>query len=574
MRKQILLLMTLLVVGFGTALFQETTINIQTGKIIETKSGLIQKDINTPLANIARSLESFNNSITKILLFLGQIVLILLILIIIQRIFLLVWNRSSQLVIDNFKNASGNDELNSVLPGLSQLAREKLVREMRSLHHRLKEHVDTVAPRNYRTSDELRLPRATPDQRLTNLVDSLNEFTPDQIDPVVQLLNVVFPIYGTKVTSILQTQGKDNEKIGITFEITDIEGHFASKLYTKLYTVWEFPHKQEQDQNQDQVVKEIKEIDDISLSLKDRYRLLLKPATRWLAIELSRREMVAAVPQFYFGKKRMRYQAQIHNFFGLFYYVSAPTHGLFFYKLAIEDLKQAIKLCPDWYQPHKNLAHTYSTKGRQIQNISRQNTSRQNTSRQNISREDTNKQNINGQNNKGKDLQRKAILEYDIALKKCADKEAIRSIRVGKAISQLLSGDPIEVREAKDEIEYLEENWDATFEMNGRFIYSMAVWYAITFAQGYGSESIKKIAQSYLVYALVRDTESDLWNWAGKDPDFEKIRGDFTELRFVLLKKLNRFSQLPKLKGEEFAKAIEEILKESNWLEEGVSSHE
>ena len=554
MKQRILLITTLLVIGFGTVISQETITNYQRQETIESnpevfkqeaiesKSEVIKTDISTPLDDIAQSLETFNNSITKILLFLGQIILILLILMIIQRILFLIWNRSSQLVIDNFSNASGDEELDSVLTGLSQLARERLVREMKGVHYRLKEHVDKVAPRTYRPADRLPLPQATPDQRLTNLVDSLNEFTPDQIDPVVQLLNVVFPTYGTKVTSILQSQGNDYEKVGITFEITDIEGHLASKLYT----VWELPQDQEKYGEEDQE-HECEEICEISPSLKERYRKLLKPATRWLALELSRREMVAAVPQFYFGKKRTRYQAQIHNFFGVLYYASAATHGFFFYKLAVKDLQKAIKLCPYWYQPHENLADTYSTKGRLLQNIQGQNSKELSS--------------------KGKDLQRQAILEYEAALSKCKDQEAKRRIKVGKAISQLLAGDRIQVQEAKEQIEELEKDWDATFEINERFIYSMAAWYAITFSQGYGGDSIKKMAQRYLVYALVRDTERDLWDWAGQDPDFQTIRGNFTELQFLLLKKLNRSSLLSNLKGEEFAKAIEEILEESNWLE-------
>ncbi|MDJ0694155.1 MAG: hypothetical protein QNJ49_00150 [Mastigocoleus sp. MO_167.B18] len=538
MNKRILLLVILFVFIFGLFSSQETSYRA------------FKTDINTPFTDLVRNLESLEKSITTILFFLGKVALILLISIIIQRILFLIWNRYSQLIVDNFKNASGNEELNSVLPGLSQLARERLLREMRGVHNKLREHVDKVAPKNYRPNDRLVLPRATPDKRLANLVDSLNEFTPDQIDPVVQLLNVIFPTYGTKVTSILQNRGNNNEKIGITFEITDIEGHLASKLYT----VWESPLNLENNQEQKLEAEEGEEEEgeeessDALPSLKERYRLLLKPATRWLAIELSRREMVAAVPhQFYFGKKRTRYQAQIHHFFGVLYYASAPTHGFFFYKLATEDFQAAIKLCPNWYQPHENLADIYSTKGRQISNIK--------------------DGKIKGYVSDGRNLQRKAILEYESALKKCTDKESIRRIRIRKAISQLLVGDLVQIQEAKDEIEYLEKNWDATLEMNGPFIYSMATWYAITFTQGYGGDSIKKIAQTYLVYALVRNTENNFWKWAGKDPDFQKIRGNFAELQFVLLKELNRFSQLSNLKGEEFAKAIEKILNESKWLE-------
>ena len=137
--------------------------------------------------------------------------------------------------------------------------------------------------------------------------------------------------------------------------------------------------------------------------------MLLKPATRWLAVELSKREMLANVPWYYLGNWCKRYQSQIHNFFGVINYASAPTHGSFFYQLAIEDLQAAVEFDPNWYQPYENLGDTYSTQGREFQE------------------------------NKRINLQRQAILQYEKALVRCEDETVRRRIKVGKAMAQLLT---------------------------------------------------------------------------------------------------------------------------------------
>ena len=267
------------------------------------------------VTKLTDDIEVVEKNATKVVFILVKVLAALLSLLIIDRIILLIFYRSSQLIIDNFTNASA-DELDKVLPGLSQLARERLVREMKGVRQRVKQHIITQGPENYRPPDKFALPQSTSDQRLADLVASLNEFTPDQIDPVVHMLKVIFPPYGTKVTSILQSQGKEYDRLGITFEITNIEGRLSSKLYT----IWE-------SLNDNSVASQ--------QALKDRYRALLKSAIRWLALELCRREMVAAVPWNHFGGTRDRYQAKIYNFFGALNQASAPTHGKLFYELRI-----------------------------------------------------------------------------------------------------------------------------------------------------------------------------------------------------------------------------------------------
>ncbi|MEO0687836.1 MAG: hypothetical protein AAFY76_22975, partial [Cyanobacteria bacterium J06649_11] len=276
--------------------------------------------------------------------------------------------------------------------------------------------------------------------------------------------------------------------------------------------------------------------------LRDRFRALLKPCTRWLALELSRREMLANVPWYYLGNWCKRYQSQIHNFFGVINYASAPTHGNFFYQLAIEDLQAAIELDPNWYQPYENLGDTYSTRGRDVNENRRVN------------------------------FQRKAILQYEKALVRCEDETVRRRIKVVKAIAQLLTKDETFVQEAQKEIQLLEEQWDACSDLSSRFLYNLASWYAIFTVQNNPSQEteqlnqIKQKARRYLVYALLRDSDRNLWDWASRDPDFQGVRERFTDLQFVLMKTLNEVDELPEMKGEKFVKQVEEILKEMNWF--------
>ena len=456
-------------------------------------------------------LEVVEKNVTRIFIIFVKVLAVLLSILIVYRLILMVFQRSSQLIVDNFINASDAAEMKSVLPGLSQLARERLVGEMKGVHQRVKEHIINQGPQTYHPSDKLPLPQKTPDQRLSNLVTSLTQFTPEQMHPAVKMLKVIFPPVGTKVTSILQSQGKKYDRLGITFEITNIEGRLSSKLYT----VWESVENSAPEE-----------------ALKDRYRNLLGSAIRWLTLELSRREMVAAVPWYYLGRKRDRYQAKIYNFFGLLNLASAPTHGKLFYYLAIEDLQQAIVLYPEWFQPYENLADTYSSFGG----------------------ETSAKECLN--------YQHQALLQYDLALNACKDESVKRRIRIGKAMAGLMIGDVNLILEAKHEIENLKKGWDETSELNTRFLYNLAAWYAIAYRMNAGVKTALSLARRYLVYALVRNSDRTIWEWAGKDPDLQGICEDYAELKFILLKKLNEVPGLPTITGKNFTQHTEEIL----WL--------
>ncbi|MEO1432994.1 MAG: hypothetical protein AAFV71_28795 [Cyanobacteria bacterium J06633_8] len=547
MKKRLVLVLTFVVINFGWGCSQAPISNstrTETPTIIAAAELEESKKPKTSIEQILANLDRVDKSFNRIVFFLVKVVIILLSLMAIQRIVILITFRSSQLVFDNFTNASGAEAMDLVLPGLSQLGRERLVGQMKGVHERLKQHINSSGLPSYPPPDKLPLPQATPDERLSNLVASLNEFTPDQIDPLVNLLKIIFPPYGTKVTSILQSQGEDYNRLGITFEVADIQGHVASRLYTiweenpsesQHATVIKTLAKKSSRRNANNEEVELPAIEEYP-ELKDRFRVLLKPATRWLALELSRREMLANVPWYYLGNWCKRYQSQIHNFFGVINYASAPTHGRFFYQLAIEDLQAAIELDPNWYQPYENLGDTYSTQGREFQENRRVN------------------------------LQRQAILQYEKALVRCEDETVRRRIKVGKAMAQLLTEDQNLVEESLKEIQLLEKQWNAQSDLSSRFLYNLASWYAIFTGQNNGDKQTKQKARQYLIYALLRDRDRNLWDWAGRDPDFQAVRERFTDLQFALMNKLNDVNELPEMTGERFVKHVSEILKEMNWI--------
>ncbi|MCP6761759.1 MAG: hypothetical protein NHB32_24115 [Fischerella sp. CENA71] len=525
-KAQLLLIFTLLVLNSGTAHSQTSVPNPQitaTPKVtpaitVTPKSSSSPKDTKASEKDLVKTFEELDKGFTTIVFLLVKILVGLLSLFVIRRFFLLIINRSSQLIIDNFSNATGADEIESVLPGLSQLARERLAREMKSVYQRSKEHINSVGPEINLSSTRFPLPQATANQQLTNFISSVKELTPDQIDPLVQLLAVVFPPYGTKVTAILQSQGEEHKRIGITFEIQDIDNRIAAQIYT----VWELPESEADKQSK--------------TVLKDRYRQLLRTASRWLALELSKREMIRGIPKLYVGSKRQRYLGQIHNFFGVLNQSSAQTHGKFFYPLAIDELQDAIEFYPDWYQPHYNLADTYSLLARTEQGDRRVN-----------------------------HLQ-SAIAHYEEALKRVTEPTVELRCKVARAIAQLLTEKEDLLLVAKQEIQNLEtaENWDATTVLNYQLLYYLACWYALAYRFDV-ADNTKKQAYIYLAYSLAREKNRDFWEWTSKDPDLESIRGCFPELKSTLLKTLNEQPELPKQTGKDFAESIEKVLEGVDW---------
>lgn len=474
------------------------------------------EDTLTHAETFGKELEKIDKTITTIILAAIKIFALLFSLVLIQRLLILIFSRTPDLIIENFINASSDTSLDNVLPGLAQLARQELIRDIKGVRQRVKDHIQGFGPESFHQSNNAPLPEAASDQRLTNLISSIKEFAPEQLSPVFQFINILFPPFGTKVTCFLQSRGNSPSQIGFTVEITDIQG----KLAPKLYTIWEpLDKKLENLQNAPS-----------QPSLKDRYISLLGATSRWIALELSRKEMLSHIP---FGQNHKRYQGQVHNFFGVLNH-ACITQGNFFDQLAIEDLQQAIEFCPKWYQPYENLADIYTDQGQKSENQA------------------------------AITLYRQAIFQYDTALERAPDLIK-RRIRLGKAIAQLRLKEPSFTEQAKYEIQIVRVGWNATSEQDDRILYNFAVWYAL--AAQYNVVLATKavvIARRYLAYGLARNDR--FWDWSTKDPDLKLISDGLEIFQLELRSKLRKVPKLRRLLDQDFVNMIDEILEKAAWL--------
>lgn len=564
MKKHIFLTLTLLL--FTRLVYAQTpTANLQNSATAQpTVKATTQ---GSTKSTISDKIQNFDKTATAIVTFVAKYLVIALITLLLCRVIWLLSKRSYQLVIDKVDNAFDHQKFNEKdLEGFSQLLRENLVREIQQLHQQLK-FISSIDEVEDNDSEQLikkliifKAPlseeaKTQADQKLDNLITTLSSFTSDYIEQFMKLINIVFPPLGTRVTSILQNEGGENSKLGITFEITDIK----TQRPLKLYTVWEC------------IGSKNKTNDLCEKALKERYIKLIKIAAQWLSIEISRQEMLKEIPKKYSGSSN-NYKAEINNFFGVLNYHSASTDNNFFYDLAIEDLQEAINQAPEFYRPHENISNVYITKGQeepdskncinlQYQAILQAQEALDCLTKENEQHKSEINQICNEYNNsKKKNLEN--IIEENDRLK--------RRIKVSIATAQLLTKEEPMIAAARKEIIEVEDNWHAPSEPDTRLLYNLACWYAYANAikqNEYNPDYAKNNdkARRYLVYALARNRL--LWDWATKDPDIKNIACEgLAQLQIALSKKLHEVRDLPKLPGQKFKHLIEQVMREVNWL--------
>lgn len=312
-------------------------------------------------------------------------------------------------------------------------------------------------------------------------------------------------------------------------------------------------------------------------TLEQRYLQLLRPAVRWLALELARRSMAAnerdipfgkilfaripfgRIPfgKIFFKKRRFCYQAKLYNFIGEFHLSSAQEYRSFpfFYDMAISDFKKASKLVEDWYQPYENLADVYAEKGKKGGDSLSEDSQRQSRS------------------NYGEALKnyRKALklLDKDIpylSIETHSERQKIeRRILVNKAIVELLMGEEL-ISEAKREIDSIVDAKPLSSELDSHLLYNLACWYALLADNQNGNDAevttAKDNACRYLAYSLARDEM--LWGGASKDPDLKGIKDRLEDLLYTLRKKLQESPDLAK--DSTFADKIKDVLEEAKRL--------
>jgi tetratricopeptide (TPR) repeat protein len=285
----------------------------------------------------------------------------------------------------------------------------------------------------------------------------------------------------------------------------------------------------------------LKRVLDGNRSLEERYKALLDPASRWLAIQLTKREMLAGEPTS--GPEQDKYRAQTYNTVGAMNQASAVTHGDFFVELAVQDFLEAKERLLEWYEPYENLAFTllkFRSKAKGLAG--------------DLGRAEACKAAVRAY---------KQALEKARALEEREEESAERGIKVGLATAQLLTGVSSLVNEAKNGIAEVEKELKDEYEKDQRFLYGLASWYALAHELGSGVPEYKKRARRLLAYSLARS--DDYWLAADRDKDFDSIRKGLDLLKVSLRKAQIVEPGLHKLVADEFSEAMEPVLAAAKW---------
>jgi tetratricopeptide (TPR) repeat protein len=277
-------------------------------------------------------------------------------------------------------------------------------------------------------------------------------------------------------------------------------------------------------------------------TLSGRYIALLKPATRYLALELSKRTMLDDVSRDRTEDTSRRDKARVYNFVGACYLNSASTHRPF-YQLATDNFEQATQCDPKWYLPYENLGDTYSYRGKHHESMANYDEALECLERL----------------ERMGDVRNRSNHRYT----KCR-------IRVSQAITKLALGENSQ-QEARKEIrqikkERVEKGWDYDPERAARFLYNLACWYAVAAQRKVEGKEAKEKARRYLAYSLAKNHGKDLWYRAEIDEDLdEDIRKGLNRLTIELNRKLKEKPGLPKLTNEQFYDVMEEVLLKAEW---------
>ncbi|MGD9892262.1 MAG: hypothetical protein AB7U18_13335 [Dehalococcoidia bacterium] len=285
-------------------------------------------------------------------------------------------------------------------------------------------------------------------------------------------------------------------------------------------------------------------------SLTERYYQLLQPAALQLSLDLARRQMLTAdvdldAKGIELQVKRRIYRAKTYNFLGAMseaYGADIVGYEKLLYELAVWHYLQAISAYEEWYQPHENVAYTYSLLGRE---------------------------------NCDTAYHFRAIDQYEMALSRVdrrtskevdnADPNLVKvRITIGLATSQLLTRDAEVIDRAARSIEQITACGELDREKNARMLYLLGAWYALAYGMRQGPRDSLHEALRYIGYAFIREIKSDderrLWSWADRDPDLAAIRPWLAAFKRGLRRKLDENRNLPSDDGHVVKPAIDAVL--------------
>ncbi len=231
---------------------------------------------------------------------------------------------------------------------------------------------------------------------------------------------------------------------------------------------------------------------------------------------------------------------------------------MFFYRQAVDeyaynygdqenqDIESMLRLS---YLPYENLANTYSFLGMALTEGEYQ------------------PQDVSWLSNA--ECQRESLLMYREARQQAAmlisdpklRRSVERRIQIGEATTSLLTGDPVLIEKAQQQIEAEVQRWNLDNETEALTLYILACWYAVADKAEVAIDGAINRARRYLAYSLGRDEQRDLWNWADQDPDLADLHPEFIErLKNQLVRVQLHQSNLYEAPGDHFRTMMDSII--------------
>jgi tetratricopeptide (TPR) repeat protein len=532
------------------------------------------------------------------------VVLIAVLIIVVVK---LVWDYSGKtnLVIDAFTNATGDDTLDKVQPGLNQLTRKKLAEALEVVRKDINEYNEP----GLEQLSESPPPETTSNEQLSNLFKSLTDVSPGNTKTAVQLLSLVFGPSGTKVVTTLHCLGDASVygTLGIGLEIIDLQG----RKETVSQNFWEKGNDLSLHVRRRTGVSHILEgvlnlvpwnpqrnkQTEPKQALEQRYLHLVDPAAYWLAVELAFRSMEksrrsirlflrSAWKNITFqniktrfkksGEWKSSYQARLYNFIGYYHLNNAQNYSTYGYSydLAIQAFNKATSLdkyqilpkiwvvSRPWFLPYENLGVTYliiaQEKIQQLQPLQ--------LTKEGIDDIYEALSNLR----KAQELFQQHKNKQPISDDKLNEMEQLLKLYIG--IAKLLSANDILIKESINDILGTPAGWNLNSKINFRLLYNLACWYGVAYSIGHSEKDARLVdaqqqARCIIVRSLARKV--DFWYSAAHDPSLKDIaeQKDWDKLKSILKRKQYSIHN-PDLSDSEyndFAIAIDGILQELEW---------
>jgi hypothetical protein len=327
----------------------ETGLN-EAQKETESEENLEQKT-SSPIETFSEWSEAFDKALTTSVSLAFNLALLTLGFVISIRLFLLLLRRKPELIIEIPQNATGDDSLDKLLPGIYFRFRERFVKELEIIEERIEKYADYLSVTEHQTDDDLLFPKIKSEQELNTLINSIQTKTEKQTNLIFQLVSLLFPTHVINISSVLQgpvplvSNKTKAQKFCVTFELKDLKQQRKPQLLT-INRVKNF------------------ESDCKNNNISLEFIKTLNLAAEWLSVELLGQQLSNLC--FETNRKHPNSKkSRVLNLVGSLYFSKgSPTrqNRLFFYDLAIKKFNKATSLDQNWHVPYKNLGDCYTAK--------------------------------------------------------------------------------------------------------------------------------------------------------------------------------------------------------------------